>query len=113
MKSIHMTDGIATARALAAPEIAISEHSLSRARPAVRGLVSLAGRAEAVPAWCHLWSFRPREDGSEYHTREVVARDFSLMAASGVNTVRVYTVPPVWLLDLAQEHGLLVFAGLP
>ncbi|MEP6961600.1 MAG: glycosyltransferase, partial [Acidobacteriota bacterium] len=57
--------------------------------------------------------FHPREDGSEYHTPEVVAKDFKLMAASGVNTLRVYTVPPIWLLDIAAEHNLLVLAGIP
>lgn len=44
----------------------------------------------------------PREDGSEFRTPNVVARDFSMMAA-GVNAVRVYTVPPGWLLDQARE----------
>ena len=35
------------------------------------------------------------------------------MAANGVNSVRTYTVPPRWLLDLAHEHGLWVMVGLP
>ena len=35
------------------------------------------------------------------------------MAAHGVNSVRTYTVPPRWLLDLAHEHGLWVMAGIP
>ena len=33
------------------------------------------------------------------------------MAASGINAVRTYTVPPRWLLDTAQRHGLRVLAG--
>lgn len=41
-----------------------------------------------------------------------VRRDFADMVAAGVNTVRVYTVPPLWFLDLAHEHGLLVMVGL-
>ena len=32
--------------------------------------------------------------------------------ASGVNAVRTYTLPPCWLLDVAQEHGLRVLAGV-
>jgi GT2 family glycosyltransferase len=51
-----------------------------------------------------------RED---FPAGEVVAQDFSAMRASGVNAVRVYTVPPRWLLDLAYEHGLLVMVGIP
>jgi GT2 family glycosyltransferase len=35
------------------------------------------------------------------------------MAASGINAVRTYTVPPAWLLDLAAQHGLRVMIGLP
>ncbi len=62
--------------------------------------------------------FRPEAEGSqyhdsEYHDPEAVDRDFAGMARAGINTVRVYTVPPRWLLDLADGHGLSVLAGLP
>ena len=57
--------------------------------------------------------FRPGTDGCEYHDPQTVARDFALMAASNVNTVRTYTVPPLWLLDIAQKHNLRVLVGLP
>jgi GT2 family glycosyltransferase len=35
------------------------------------------------------------------------------MRSIGVNAVRTYTVPPPWLLDLANQHGLLVMIGIP
>jgi GT2 family glycosyltransferase len=35
------------------------------------------------------------------------------MAANGINAVRTYTVPPSWLLDAAQRHGLWVMVGIP
>jgi GT2 family glycosyltransferase len=35
------------------------------------------------------------------------------MAANGINTVRTYTVPPRWLLDMAQQNDLYVMIGLP
>jgi GT2 family glycosyltransferase len=35
------------------------------------------------------------------------------MAANGVNTLRTYTVPPGWLLELAAEHQLRVLIGIP
>ena len=57
-------------------------------------------------------TFEPDGHGDEYPPRELVARDFEMMAANGVNAVRTYTVPPLWLLDLAHEHGLLVMVGL-
>ena len=34
------------------------------------------------------------------------------MAAIGINSIRTYTVPPRWLLDLADRHGLAVMVGL-
>jgi len=42
-----------------------------------------------------------------------VETDFALMAESGINTVRVFTVPPVWLLDAAHQAGLKLLVGLP
>src|ERR687884_1515703 len=56
--------------------------------------------------------FRPDADGGEYHSPDVVARDFAQMAANGLNAVRTYTLPPRWLLDAAQRHGLRVMVGL-
>ena len=35
------------------------------------------------------------------------------MAAAGINAIRVYTVPPRWLLDAAQAHGLWVAVDIP
>jgi glycosyltransferase involved in cell wall biosynthesis len=38
--------------------------------------------------------------------------DLAAMASAGVNTIRLYDVPPRWLLDLAMQHDLWVLAGL-
>ncbi len=35
------------------------------------------------------------------------------MAEMGANSVRVFTVPPVWLLDIAAASGLKVLVGIP
>jgi O-antigen biosynthesis protein len=58
-------------------------------------------------------TFRPEAGGAEYHDRRRVERDFADIAAAGLNAVRTYTVPPRWLLDLAQDHGLVVLVGVP
>ncbi len=58
-------------------------------------------------------TFRPDADGHEFHDRQRVAQDFAMMATCGVNAVRVYTVPPRWLLDEAQRFDLRVMVGLP
>ncbi|HYM72632.1 MAG TPA: glycosyltransferase [Stellaceae bacterium] len=57
--------------------------------------------------------FGPGSHGAQFPETEVVDRDFAMMAAAGINTVRVFTVPPVWLLDAAAGHGLKVLVGLP
>jgi len=57
--------------------------------------------------------FRPDLNGDKYHNPEVVERDFAHLAANGLNAVRTYTVPPRWLLDAAEQHGLRVMVGLP
>ncbi len=58
-------------------------------------------------------TFRPAADGEQFPGPDTVDRDFRLIAANGANAVRTYTAPPVWLLDLAQRHGLYVMVGLP
>ena len=51
--------------------------------------------------------------GSPFPPPEQVSRDFQAMAGHRVNAVRVYEVPPRWLLELAQKHGLRVMVGVP
>ena len=82
-------------------------------RPTVHGKFLFVGDEKFSVRGVTYGPFRPRGDGSEYHTPVEVERDFSLMAQSGVNAVRVYTVPARWLLDVAQRHGLRVMVGLP
>jgi O-antigen biosynthesis protein len=51
--------------------------------------------------------------GTQFPDENTVAQDFRLMAEMGANTVRVFTAPPLWLLDRAAEAGLKVLAGIP
>ncbi|HUC73304.1 MAG TPA: glycosyltransferase [Stellaceae bacterium] len=51
--------------------------------------------------------------GAPFPEPTTVDLDFALMAEAGINTVRVFTVPPAWLLDAARQAGLKVLAGLP
>jgi O-antigen biosynthesis protein len=52
-------------------------------------------------------------DSSGFPLPDVVEADFAAIAAVGANSIRTYTVPPGWLLQLAQESGLRVLVGLP
>jgi glycosyltransferase involved in cell wall biosynthesis len=58
-------------------------------------------------------AFKPDNDGKEYPDIEQIDRDFAMMAANGINTVRIpHTTPPRILLDIAHRHKLKVMIGL-
>jgi GT2 family glycosyltransferase len=57
-------------------------------------------------------TFAPDAAGQQFPPPSRIAEDFALMRRVGVNTVRTYTVPDRRFLDLAQQHGLRVMAGL-
>lgn len=82
-------------------------------KPVVKGKFLFVGTKKFWVLGVTYGPFRPDAEGCEYHTPERVDRDFAQMAAHGINTVRTYTVPPLWLLDCAQQHGLRVMVGLP
>jgi GT2 family glycosyltransferase len=58
-------------------------------------------------------TFEPDENGLQFPPQRQVAKDFCDMAASGINSIRTYTVPPAWLLDLALQTGLRIMVGIP
>jgi glycosyltransferase involved in cell wall biosynthesis len=57
--------------------------------------------------------FAPDGAGIQFPGPKTVERDFALMAELGANTLRIFTVPPRWLLDLAADQGLRVLIGIP
>jgi len=57
-------------------------------------------------------TFAPRSDGHQFPEADQVRRDFALMRAGGINTVRTYLVPPPDVLDLATQAGLRVMVGV-
>src|SRR5215212_7913419 len=83
-------------------------------RPRVQGKFLFAGEEKLYIRGVTYGPFRPSEDGAQYHSPEVIERDFAQIAANGFNVVRTYTVPPPrWFLDIAHRHGLRVMVGLP
>src|SRR6266550_2742659 len=82
-------------------------------RPRVRGKFLFLGDEKFYVRGVTYGTFRPRGDGTEVPEPDVVERDFAAMAQQGINTLRTYSVPPVWLLDAAQRHGLRIMVGLP
>jgi O-antigen biosynthesis protein len=57
-------------------------------------------------------SFIPRFDGQLYPERAVVKQDFATMAEIGLNTVRTYTLPPIDIIEIAEDHGLRLLVGI-
>mgnify|MGYP000896172515 CR=1 FL=1 len=83
------------------------------ARVRARGRFLFAGEEKFFLRGATYGPFPENKNGEPLPEPEAVARDFELMRAAGVNTVRVYYVPPRWFLDLAQAHGVYVMAGIP
>lgn len=82
-------------------------------RPRVQGKFLFAGHEKLYVRGVTYGTFRPDAvTGAEYDAAQT-ERDFAQMAAQGINAVRTYTVPPRWLLDAAERHGLRVMVGLP
>jgi len=52
-------------------------------------------------------------DGPPFPSPERAAADFALIRELGANLLRVYNVPPRWLLDLAAQHGLRLLIDIP
>src|SRR5438128_11121916 len=81
-------------------------------RPRANGKFLLVGSEKFYVRGVTYGTFRPGEHG-DFPPPEIVASDFRAMSAAGINTIRTYTPPANWLLDLARRHGLRVVAGLP
>jgi len=57
--------------------------------------------------------FAPDQQGEPFPSADCVRDDFQKMQAAGINALRTYHVPPEWVLDLADEQGLLVLVDVP
>ena len=88
-------------------------HLYVTGRPVTRGKFLYVGDEKFWVKGVTYGTFRPDADGNEYGTLQRVESDFYLMVQNGINCIRTYTVPPIWLLDAAQKAGLRVMVGLP
>src|SRR5260221_327297 len=57
--------------------------------------------------------FAPNGAGESFPERAQARKDFSQIRQMGGNGIRLYHLPPLWLLDDALEHGLRVLVDVP
>jgi glycosyltransferase involved in cell wall biosynthesis len=97
------------------PPVRLVSHTLDSYfyRPEVRGKFIFIGEEKFWLKGVTYGTFAPDQDGVQFPAPDVVERDFVAMAKNGINTVRIYTPPPLWLLNTAQDLGLRVMVGLP
>src|SRR2546423_1428296 len=73
-------------------------------RPTAGGRFIGVGREKLYVRGVTYGTFRPDENGNQYHNLQLIERDFAAMAANGIISVRVYNLPPHPLLDLAARN---------
>jgi O-antigen biosynthesis protein len=95
--------------ALRSPLLAPADHP---GRLHVHGKFFFAGEHKHFVKGVTYGPFATGSHGAQFPEPVIVDNDFALMARAGINTVRVFTVPPVWLLDAAHRAGLKVLVGL-
>ena len=79
----------------------------------VHGKFFFAGKHKHFIKGVTYGPFAQGSHGTQLPEAAMVEKDFALMREAGVNTVRVFTVPPLWLLDAAHREGLKLLVGLP
>jgi GT2 family glycosyltransferase len=82
-------------------------------RPRVHGKFLFVGDEKFWIRGVTYGTFKPDHSGVQFPPIDIVERDFRAIADAGLNTIRVYTVPPLWLVHAAAEFGLRVLIGLP
>ncbi len=85
----------------------------SRPRITVDGKFFRLGAAKFHVKGVAYGPFAPNGNGEAFASPEQTAQDFKLIKLLGANLVRVYHVPPKWLLDLAQSLDLKVLVDIP
>ena len=87
--------------------------SPSQSRVRVDGKFFRLGERKFSPKGVSYGPFAPNADYEPFASREQTARDFAQIRELGANVVRVYYVPPRWLLDLALKHDLKLLIDIP
>ncbi len=82
-------------------------------RPRVEGKFLCLGNEKFFVRGVTYGAYPPNRRGHQFPEPAEVVKDFVLMQKAGINTVLTYTVPPLSLLDQAQERGIKVIVTIP
>ena len=82
-------------------------------RASVDGKFFRLGKAKFFVKGVAYGPFAPNAAGQPWASVDQTTQDFAMMRELGANVVRVYYVPPKWILDLAQQHGLKLLVDIP
>jgi GT2 family glycosyltransferase/LmbE family N-acetylglucosaminyl deacetylase len=82
-------------------------------RPKVDGKFLMVGAEKFFVKGATYGSFPPNAMGDQFPEADDVARDFALMRKGAINTILTYTVPPITLLDQAEQFGLRAIVVVP
>lgn len=82
-------------------------------RPKARGKYLYLGEEKFFIRGVTYGPFPENEYGEPLPALSIVESDFQMMRMAGINTIRVYYVPPRWLMDTAARFGIHVLVGIP
>lgn len=85
----------------------------SAPRVSVDGKFFRLGKAKFFLKGLAYGPFAPNAAGQPWPSVDRITEDFNLIRELGANVLRVYYVPPKWILDLAQQHGLKLLVDIP
>jgi len=103
MRATHVYDS-ESAETIAAAEVT---------RPEVRGKFLWAGATKFFIRGVSYGPFQADSMGCPFPGAGQISQDFARMRQAGINTIRIYDVPPQRLLDLALQWGIRVLVGIP
>jgi glycosyltransferase involved in cell wall biosynthesis len=87
--------------------------SLHSPKLEARGKFFFAGAEKILLKGVTYGPFAPDGSGTQFPDPATVEQDLGLVAELGANTLRTFTLPPRWLLDLVADRGLRVLMGIP
>ena len=82
-------------------------------RVSVDGKFFRLGKAKFFVKGVAYGPFAPNPAGQPWPSVDRITADFAIIRELNSNVVRVYYVPPKWVLDLAQQHGLKLLVDIP